>query len=98
MARTILHDAALADGSSDSLRLGVSVAIADGRIEAVGANDEIDGAGDAVMDAGGAVIVRGMVDFHSHLTMHGGHIWIACGYSLPAIHHKVSRDISQCDG
>ncbi len=35
MARTILHDAALADGSSDSLRLGTSVAIADGRIEAI---------------------------------------------------------------
>ncbi|TMF77782.1 MAG: amidohydrolase family protein, partial [Chloroflexi bacterium] len=71
MARTILHDAALADGSSDSLRLGVSVAIADGRIEAVGANDEIDRAGAAVIDAGGAVIVPGMVDCHSHLTMQG---------------------------
>ena len=92
MARTILHDAALADGSSDSLRLGVSVAIADGRIEAVGANDEIDGAGAAVIDAGGAVIVPGMVDCHSHLTMQGGSHWIARGDDPPEVLRQVARE------
>src|SRR5438552_16374495 len=31
VTRIVLHDAAVADGSSDSLRLGVSLAIRDGR-------------------------------------------------------------------
>ena len=79
MTRLILHDAALADGSSDSLRVGVSVAIADGKIEAIGANDEIDPKAATVVDAGGAVIVPGMIDCHSHLTMQGGSHWVARG-------------------
>ena len=92
MSRTILHDAALADGSSDSLRLGVSIAMADGRIEAIGANDEIDQAGAAVIDAGGAVIVPGLVDCHSHLTMQGGSHWIARGDDPPPVLRQVARD------
>jgi imidazolonepropionase-like amidohydrolase len=92
MTRTILHDAALADGSSDSLRLGVSVAIADGRIEAIAPNDEIDPAGALVIDAGGAVIVPGMVDCHSHLTMQGGSHWIARGDDPPPVLRQVARE------
>ncbi len=92
MTRLILHDAALADGSSDSLRLGVSIAIADGRIEAIGANGEIDQAGATVVDAGGAVIVPGMVDCHSHLTMQGGSHWIARGDDPPAVLRQVARE------
>jgi imidazolonepropionase-like amidohydrolase len=92
VTRTVLHDAALADGSSDSLRLGVSVAIADGRIEAIGANDEIDQQGATVIDAGGAVIVPGMVDCHIHLTMQGGSHWIARGGDPPAVLRQVARD------
>lgn len=91
MTRTILHDAALADGSSDALRLGVSVAISDGRIEAIGANDEIDRAGAAVVDAGGAVVVPGLVDCHSHLTMPGGSHWIARGDDPPEVLREVAR-------
>lgn len=92
MTRLILHDAALADGSSDSLRLGVSVAIVDGRIEAIGANDEIDQRGATIVDAGGAVIVPGMVDCHSHLTMQGGSHWIARGDDPPAVLRQVARE------
>jgi imidazolonepropionase-like amidohydrolase len=92
VSRTILHDAALADGSSDSLRLGVSVVILDGRIEAIGPNDEIDRAGALVIDAGGAVIVPGMVDCHSHLTMQGGSHWIARGDDPPAVLRQVARE------
>jgi hypothetical protein len=33
MRRLVLHDAALADGRSDRLQVGVSLAIQDGRIE-----------------------------------------------------------------
>jgi len=89
--RTILHDAALADGSSDSLRLGVSLAIADGRIEAIAPNGGIDQAGATVIDAGGAVIVPGMVDCHSHLTMQGGSHWIVRGGDPPDVLREVAR-------
>ena len=92
MRRTILHDAALADGSSDSLRLGVSVAIADGNIEAIGPNEEIDQRGATVIDAGGAVIVPGMVDCHSHLVMQGGSHWIVRGGDPPDVLRQVARE------
>jgi imidazolonepropionase-like amidohydrolase len=92
VTRIVLHDAALADGSSDSLRLGVSVAIADGRIAAIGANEEIDPKGATVIDAGGAVIVPGMVDCHSHLTMQGGSHWIVRGGDPPAVLRQVARE------
>jgi imidazolonepropionase-like amidohydrolase len=92
VTRTVLHDAALADGSSDSLRLGVSVAIADGKIEAIGANEEIDQKGATVIDAGGATIVPGMVDCHSHLTMQGGSHWIARGGDSPEVLRQVARE------
>jgi imidazolonepropionase-like amidohydrolase len=92
VGRTILHDAALADGSSDSLRLGVSISIADGRIETIAPNDEVDRAGAEVIDAGGAVVVPGMVDCHSHLTMQGGSHWIARGDDPPAVLRRVARE------
>ncbi len=92
MSRTVLHDAALADGSSDSVQLGISVAIAGGRIEAIGPNDTIDRTGALVIDAGGAVIVPAMVDCHSHLTMQGGSHWIERGDDPPAVLRQVARD------
>jgi imidazolonepropionase-like amidohydrolase len=92
VSRLVLHDAALADGSSDSLRLGVSVAIADGRIEAIGPNEAIDQKGADVVDAGGAVIVPGMVDSHSHLTLQGGSHWLAHADDPPSVLRQVARD------
>ena len=92
MTRTILHDAALADGSSESLRLGVSIAIAGGMIEAIGPNEDIDQTNATVIDAGGAVIVPGMVDCHSHLTMQGGSHWIVRGGDPPAVLRQVARE------
>jgi imidazolonepropionase-like amidohydrolase len=70
----------------------VSLAIADGRIEAIGANDEIDQQGATVIDAGGAVIVPGMVDCHSHLVMQGGSHWVARGDDPPAVLRQVARE------
>jgi imidazolonepropionase-like amidohydrolase len=77
MTRTVLHDAAFADGTSDSLRTGVSLAIEHGQIAWIRPNDSADTTGSEVVDAGGATIVPAMVDCHSHLTMQGGSHWIA---------------------
>ena len=57
MSATVLHDAALADGTSGSLRLGVSVRLERGRIAWIRPNDDADTTGAVVIDAGGATIV-----------------------------------------
>jgi imidazolonepropionase-like amidohydrolase len=76
--RTLYRDAALADGRSDRLRLGVSVLVDDGVIRWIRpADDEGDAADDVeLVDASGATIVPGMVDCHSHVTLPGGAHWI----------------------
>jgi len=45
MTRIVLHDAALADGTSSSLRTGVSVAIDGGQIAWIRPNDSADTTG-----------------------------------------------------
>jgi imidazolonepropionase-like amidohydrolase len=82
--RTLYRDAALADGRSDRLRLGVSILVEGGRIAWIrpvdGEEDTgggLDGAADLeVVDCGGSTIVPGMIDGHSHLTLPGGSHWI----------------------
>ena len=77
----LYRDAAFADARSPRLRLGVSVLVSGGRIAWIRpAEDEgqlPDGC--EVVDAGGATIVPGMVDGHSHLTLPGGSHWIDRG-------------------
>jgi imidazolonepropionase-like amidohydrolase len=82
--RTLYRDAALADGRSSELQLGVSVLVEGGRIAWIRPVDGEEDAGDAeVVDAGGTTIVPGMVDCHSHLTLPGGSHWIDRGKDTP---------------
>ena len=75
--RTLYRDAALADGRSDRLQLGVSLLVQGGRIAWIRPTDsEGETAGAEIVDAGGATIVPGLVDGHSHLTLPGGSHWI----------------------
>ena len=77
---TLYRDAALADGRSPKLQLGVSVLVDGGRIAWIRPTDAEDDPGNAeVIDAGGATIVPGMIDCHSHLTLPGGSHWIERG-------------------
>jgi imidazolonepropionase-like amidohydrolase len=81
---TLYRDAALADGRSPTLRLGVSVLVRDGGIAWIRPTDSEEDSGEAeVIDAGGATIVPGMVDCHSHLTLPGGSHWIDRGNDTP---------------
>ena len=79
-ARTLYRDAALADGRSGQLRLGVSLLVADGTISWIRPADAEADPGPAesleIVDASGATIVPGMVDAHSHVTLPGGAHWI----------------------
>lgn len=81
MRSTVFRDAALADGRSPRLQLGVSVLAADGRVRWIRpAEDEGEcPPGCEVVDAGGTTIVPGLVDGHSHLTLPGGSHWIERG-------------------
>ena len=92
MTRTVLHDAAIADGTSASLRVGESLVIEDGHIAWIGPRDSADLGGADVIDAGGATIVPAMVDCHSHLTMQGGSHWIQRGDDPPDVLRQVARD------
>ena len=76
--RTLYRDAALADGQTTELRLGVSILVEDGKVAWI---RPADGEGEMgpkveVIDASGSTIVPGMVDCHSHLTLPGGAHWI----------------------
>ena len=88
----VLHDAALADGTSARLQTGIVLAIEDGRIAWIRPNDSADTSGATVVDAGGATIVPALVDSHSHLTLQGGSHWIARGDDPPEVLREVARD------
>lgn len=93
-ARAVLYrDAALADGRSPVLEVGVSVLVSDGRIAWIRpSDDEPDPGPDVeVVDAGGATIVPGMVDAHSHLVLPGGSHWIERIQDPPATLLEVAE-------
>lgn len=75
---TLYRDAALADGKSERLEIGVSVLVRDGLIDWMGSSGEEPDPGPEaeVVDASGSTIVPGMVDAHSHVTLPGGAHWI----------------------
>jgi imidazolonepropionase-like amidohydrolase len=81
VSSVLYRDAALTDARSDRLRLGVSLLVDQGRIAWIRPADDQGPVGpDAeIVDAGGATIVPGMVDGHSHLTLPGGSHWIDRG-------------------
>jgi imidazolonepropionase-like amidohydrolase len=91
----VLHDAALADGTTTSTRRGVSVAIEGGKIAWIRPNDSADMRGADVVDAGGATIVPALVDCHSHLTMQGGSHWIARAADPAPVLREVARHNAQ---
>jgi imidazolonepropionase-like amidohydrolase len=78
---TLYRDAALADGRSPRLQVGVSLLAEDGRVRWIrpaGEQGECP-PGCEMVDAGGTTIVPGLVDGHSHLTLPGGSHWIERG-------------------
>jgi imidazolonepropionase-like amidohydrolase len=92
VASVLFRGAALADGVEPTLRRGVSVLVADGRIAWIRPSDGEEDSGDAtVVDAAGATIVPGLVDCHSHVTGPGGANWIARFSDPPATLVEVAE-------
>jgi imidazolonepropionase-like amidohydrolase len=82
---TLYRDAALADGTGPALRKDVSVLVDRGRVVWIRPfSEEPELPAEVhVVDAGGASIVPGMVDAHSHVTLPGGSHWIDRGFDAP---------------
>ena len=80
MSKTLYRGAALADGKSPNLQVGVSILVEQERISWIRpADDEAELGRPSeleVIDASGTTIVPGLVDAHSHLTLPGGAHWI----------------------
>lgn len=76
--RTLYRHAALATATGPDLRLEQSLLVVDGTIHYLGHDDEAPepGSNTRVIDAGGATIVPGLVDAHSHTVLPGGSHWI----------------------
>ena len=70
---------AIAHGTSPDLELDQAIHVADNRILWMGPDEDAPAvaAGDRVIDGGGATVVPGMVDAHSHTVLPGGSHWIA---------------------
>lgn len=81
VASVVYRDAALADGRSPNLTVGVSILVRDDKISWIrpSADEGPRPAECEIVDAGGTTIVPGMVDGHSHLTLPGGSHWIDRG-------------------
>jgi imidazolonepropionase-like amidohydrolase len=90
--RLLIRDLALADGSSAQLQLGIAVVVQDGRIQWLGPTEEAEPAGAEVIDGGGATLIPGIVDAHSHLSEPGGSHWIERFSDPPETLRQVGRD------
>jgi imidazolonepropionase-like amidohydrolase len=77
----VYRNAAVAHGTGPDLVLDQTLVVRGRRVAWMGYDDEASPpGGDArVVDAGGATIVPGMVDAHSHTVLPGGSHWIARG-------------------
>jgi imidazolonepropionase-like amidohydrolase len=90
--RLLLRELALADANSPRLQVGVDVLVEDGTISWIGPTDEVDPAGAEIVDGGGATLVPGLVDCHSHLSGPGGSHWIQRFADPPERLRSVARD------
>lgn len=76
--RTLYRSAAVAHATGPDLMLDQGILVDDAVIVWMGSDDELpaDHGADREIDAGGATVVPGMVDAHSHTTLPGGSHWI----------------------
>jgi imidazolonepropionase-like amidohydrolase len=88
----LIRDLAFADGRSASLQLGMAIRVDDGHITWLGPSEEARAAGADIIDGGGATLVPGLVDCHSHLTGPGGSHWIQRFSDPPETLRQVARE------
>jgi imidazolonepropionase-like amidohydrolase len=85
--RVAVVGAALADGTSQSLRHDTTVLVDGDRVAGLwpdGAGPAPDSLDALIIDGSGAAIVPGLVDCHAHLSMPGGAQWVQRGFDPAA--------------
>jgi len=90
--RLLIRDLAYADGTSPSLQLGIGLLIEGSRIGWFGPTEAADATDADILDGGGATLVPGLVDAHSHLTGPGGSHWIERFSDPPDRLRQVARE------
>jgi imidazolonepropionase-like amidohydrolase len=88
----VIRDLALADGTTAQLQLGIAVVVEGDHIRWLGPTEDVDPAGAQIMDGGGATLMPGMVDAHSHLSGPGGSHWIERFSDPPETLREVGRE------
>jgi imidazolonepropionase-like amidohydrolase len=68
---TIVRAGTLIDGTGAAPVRDVSIALHDGRIEAITTGAASGGARDDVIDASGMTVLPGLIDCHDHMALHG---------------------------
>lgn len=93
--RILFRDAAMAEGRTDRLQVGISLLVEGDTIRWIRPADDEDDPGPAdgleIVDAAGSTIVPGMVDAHSHVTMPGGAHWIDRAFDPPEVAARVAE-------
>jgi len=89
--RTVVHAGRLFDGKASSLRANVDIVIRDNRIEQV-VEHRADLHTGRVIDAGGDVVMPGLIEMHAHLSPDFGErlgrIWLA--YGITSVRNPAS--------
>ncbi len=89
--RTVVHAGGMFDGKTASLRRNVDIVIADNRIEQV-VDHRDDLHTGRIVDAGNDVVMPGLIEMHSHLSLdYGevlGRIWLS--YGITSVRNPAS--------
>ncbi|WP_294570234.1 amidohydrolase family protein, partial [uncultured Arthrobacter sp.] len=70
--KTLVRGAGVIDGTGSGYRSGTALLLEGDRLVAVGAEGELRGHADDVLDLGGATLLPGFVDAHTHITVRPG--------------------------
>ena len=72
MKKTLVRGAGIIDGTGTGYRSGTALLLEGDRLVAVAAEGELRGHADDVLDLGGATLLPGFVDAHTHITVRPG--------------------------
>jgi len=98
VADTVLINGSVYTDGSSSSRVQ-AFAVKDGAFLKVGSNADMDavtGAGTAIIDAGGAAVLPGLIDAHVHPFQGGEKVLYSCNFSFDTTPEQLAATIKSC--
>ena len=98
VADTVLINGSVYTDGSSSSRVQ-AFAVKDGAFLKVGSNTDMDavtGAGTAIIDAGGAAVLPGLIDAHVHPFQGGEKVLYSCNFSFDTTPEQLAATIKSC--